>query len=386
MTDYSVLSVIQTIVTAGQHVLQGVATGTVRGTISDDGGLERVVSFHAVVVPGMGANLFSVTEAMRKGVATIFHPDKPRLEVDDIVLPMNLLGADERTGKLLCSIKVELGGVTGGFALRAESADLWHRSMGHINHRSMDVRRKLPGNIIEYAGDLQACDVCAVGKSNEQAHPKQATHDVEHAFQLVTVDLMGPINPAALGGYLYETKYVDQHTKWKEMFLINTKTQTIDALELFNKALVVPQRTRLIRLRADKGTEFTSSEFRQYCLDIGVKLEFASPNTPQQIGSNERAGRTIAGIVRCLLDDSGLPHFLWGELLQTAVYLSNRAPHPSLADETPHKALYGKGDNSNAFGKEFKSRSAYISSRISSPMFGRHSLCSHCQGYHSEYP
>ena len=60
---------------------------------------------------------------------------------------------------------------------------------------------------------------------------------------------MGPINPAALGSYLYATKFVDQHTKWKEFFLIKTKTQTIDALELFNNALVVPQRTRLICLR-----------------------------------------------------------------------------------------------------------------------------------------
>ena len=90
MTVYSVLSVPHTIVTAGQHVLQGAATGTVRGTISDYGGLERVVSFHAVLVPGKGANLFSVTEAMRKGVATIFHPDNPRLEVDNIVLPKNI--------------------------------------------------------------------------------------------------------------------------------------------------------------------------------------------------------------------------------------------------------------------------------------------------------
>ena len=73
---------------------------------------------------------------------------------------------------------------------------------------------------------------------------------------------------------------------------------------------MVPQRTRLIRLQADKGTEFTSSQFGQCFLDIGVKLEFSSPNTPQQIGPNERAGRTIAGIVRCLLADSGLPHFL----------------------------------------------------------------------------
>ena len=130
---------------------------------------------------------------------------------------------------------------------------------------------------------------------------------------------MGPIKPAALGGYSYVTTFVDQHSKWKEIFLINTDPQALDALELYNKALVIPNNTRLIRLRADKGTEFTTSEFRQYCYDIGVSLEFASPNTPQQIGPNERAGRTIAGIVRCLLVDSGIPYVLWGELMQTAV-------------------------------------------------------------------
>ena len=52
-------------------------------------------------MPGMGANLFSVTEAMWKGVSTIFHPHKLRMEFDDIVPPMNLLGTDEKTGKLL---------------------------------------------------------------------------------------------------------------------------------------------------------------------------------------------------------------------------------------------------------------------------------------------
>ena len=149
------------------------------------------------------------------------------------------------------------------------------------------------------------------------------------------IDLMGSIKPAALGGYSFVTKVVDQHTNWKEIFLIKAKPQALDALELYNESLVIPNNMRLIRLREDKGTEFTSSEFRQYCHDIGVSLEFASPNTPQQIGSNERAGRTIAGIVRCLLVDSGLPHFLWGELMQTAVYVSNRVPHAALANETP---------------------------------------------------
>ena len=45
------------------------------------------------------------------------------------------------------------------------------------------------------------------------------TYDAR-AFQLVTVDTMGPISPQALGGYNFVTKFVGQHTKWKEIFLI----------------------------------------------------------------------------------------------------------------------------------------------------------------------
>ena len=123
------------------------------------------------------------------------------MEFDDIVLPMNLLGTDEKTGKLLCSInKVELEGGHGGLGMRAESAGKWHRRMGHINRKSMHILRRMPGSGVDYNGDIQACDVCAVGKSKQQANPKQATYDVQHASQLVTVDLMGPIKPAALGG------------------------------------------------------------------------------------------------------------------------------------------------------------------------------------------
>ena len=71
----------------------------------------------------------------------------------------------------------------------------------------------MPGSGVDYNGDLQACNVCADGKSKQQVHPNQATYDVQHAFHLVTVDLMGPIKPAALGGYSYVTKFVDQHTQ-----------------------------------------------------------------------------------------------------------------------------------------------------------------------------
>ena len=204
--------------------------------------------------------------------------------------------------------------------------------MGHINRKRMDVLRRIPGGGVDYNGHTQACGVCAVSK-RVKASNKLIRSRLHNVFYVVTVDLMGPIKPAALGGYIYVTKFVDQHSRWKETFLIKTKPQALGALE-HNIALVIPNNTRLIRLRADKGTEFTSSDFRQYCPDIGLSLDFASPNTPQQIGSNERAGRTMAGMVRCLLVDSGLPHFLWGRLMQTAIYVSNRVPRAAMVNET----------------------------------------------------
>ena len=94
-------------------------------------------------------------------------------------------------------------------------------------------------------------------------------------------------------------------------------------LALFNKGTVIPTGERIHCLRGDQGTECTSADFRQHCQDSGIKLEFASPNTPQQIGANERAGRTILNIVRCLLADSTLPNFLWWDLMHTAIYLTN---------------------------------------------------------------
>ena len=87
MHDVEELRVPHTIVAAGQNLLQGVATGTICGAVTDDSGNDRLISFRVNVVPGLGTNLFSVTAAMLKGVATLFHPTNPRLEKDGVVCP-----------------------------------------------------------------------------------------------------------------------------------------------------------------------------------------------------------------------------------------------------------------------------------------------------------
>lgn len=78
-------------------------------------------------------------------------------------------------------------------------------------------------------------------------------------------------------------------------------------------------------MRVDKGGDFIDQEFQGYCLQTGMPLEFASTNTPQAICMSERAERSlVAALVRCLLANSGLPKFLWGEVMFTEVFLGNR--------------------------------------------------------------
>ena len=98
MCDIEDLQVPHKIVAAGQHLLKGVTTGTILGAVTDDTGNDRRVSFRVGLVPDLVTNLFFVTPAMQKGVATLFHPTNPRLGSRDVVIPMQTSGVDDATG------------------------------------------------------------------------------------------------------------------------------------------------------------------------------------------------------------------------------------------------------------------------------------------------
>ncbi|CAN0421397.1 unnamed protein product, partial [Scytosiphon promiscuus] len=337
--DYVVLEKPFKVYGLGGHVLDGVAQGTIWGTVLDENQRRVPISLSVYIVPGLGRNLMSVKASANKGVVTIFENERSRLQVAESVLPLTPPVSEDLYS---FELKFSDGSDNNGVAFRAESANLWHRRVGHVNARYLDVLRRIGGNGVEFTGDLQSCDVCAIGKSSQQPHPKVARNDIRHPFQLVTIDLLGEIRPPALGNFKYISKIVDQFSKWSEVYLLKTKADAVDSLQLFNQHVVIPSGYRLARIRGDRGGEFTGQAFRSYCQEIGSELEFAATNTPQQIGANERAGRTLASMVRCMLADSGLPHFLWGELFMTASYLCNRAPHSALNYETPYKILRGK--------------------------------------------
>ena len=100
------------------------------------------------------------------------------------------------------------------------------------------------------------------GKCKQERHPKTTTHNTVRPFQLVYTDLLVP------GGFSYVSKFTDQHSKWKEVF-IKEEADAVNTLKQFVQTVVIPRGQRVERLRSDRGDEYTAGYFEKYCLDTG---------------------------------------------------------------------------------------------------------------------
>lgn len=126
----------------------------------------------------------------------------------------------------LCSFEMQLDKASSSpaIALAAQvSADVWHRRLGHMNLRNMELLRRTDGNGVDYTGTVSGCDICALGKSQQKAHPKTTRHKTDGPMELVYTDLMGSITPTAKGGYTYTSKFTDDFSRMKEIFLLKSR-------------------------------------------------------------------------------------------------------------------------------------------------------------------
>ena len=330
MREFKTLSTPREITTAGKHTLHGIGTGIISFTIRDNHGTQLPVNMRALVVPGLGRNIFAPTAELRNGVRFVLEK-KPYLTIRGTVIPLK----QDPRHQGMCSLDITFQRDSHGVLGKSEgvspdsgsgvvytattSASVWHHRLGHMNLRNMEVLRNKKGNGVEYTGTISGCDICSVTKSKQQAHPKKSTRKTTRPMQLVYTDLMGPFTPAAKGGYRFVSKFTDDYSRIEEIFLLKNKTEAAESLHQYNMTVAAPLGLRIENLRCDKGGEYTGQEFRTLCVGAGINIEYTATNTPQH---------------------GDFPSFMWGELMFTATYLANRSPHSTLEGATPYSIMH----------------------------------------------
>ena len=208
MREFKTLSTPREITTAGKHILHGIGTGIISFTIRDNHGTQLPVNMRVLVVPGLGRNIFAPTAELRNGVRFVLEK-KPYLTIRGTVIPLKQDPRDQGMCSLDITFQRDSHGVLGksegvspdsgsGVVYTATtSPSVWHRRLGHMNPRNMEVLRNKKRNGVEYTGTISGCDIFPVTKSKQQAHPKKSTRKTTRPMQLVYTDLMGPFIPAA---------------------------------------------------------------------------------------------------------------------------------------------------------------------------------------------
>jgi hypothetical protein len=94
-------------------------------------------------------------------------------------------------------------------------------------------------------------------------------------------------------------------------------------------------------LRSNNGGEYTFSDLKDFCKEVGIKRELTVSYNPQHKWVAERENRSIINSAKAMIHDHELPMFLWAEACNTAIYVQNKSAQKILGDKTPEEAFTG---------------------------------------------
>jgi transposase InsO family protein len=128
------------------------------------------------------------------------------------------------------------------------------------------------------------------------------------------------------GGKRYFMTFIDDCTRFCYIYLLKSKDEALHYFKIY-KAEVENQLERKIkRLLSDRGGEYFSNDFSEFCVEHSIIHERTPPYSPQSNGIAERKNRTLTDLVNAMLDTVGLSEEWWGEAILTACHVLNRVP------------------------------------------------------------
>ncbi|XP_055932968.1 uncharacterized protein LOC129962990 [Argiope bruennichi] len=184
---------------------------------------------------------------------------------------------------------------------RLEVLNLAHCSVfgGHMGARKTAERIRYSfywqGISKDVRAFCQQCKECQLTRRINQKDrvPITPVARPELPFQVVNIDIIGPIDPPSAKGHRYILCLVDQHTRWAEAVPLTSLTAkaTCEAL------LTIFMRTGVPNIIAsDNGTNFNASLTQEFEKRMGSSPRFSAPLHPESNGQVERFNQTTTGV------------------------------------------------------------------------------------------
>ena len=143
-------------------------------------------------------------------------------------------------------------------------------------------------------------------------------------LELVHSDLCEMNGELTKCGRRYFMTFIDDCTRFCYVYLLKTKDEALHYFKVYKAEVENQLEKKIKRLRSDRGGEYFSNEFSEFCAVHGIIHERTPPYSPQSNGIAERKNRTLTDLVNAMLETAGLSKEWWGEAILTACHVLNR--------------------------------------------------------------
>jgi transposase InsO family protein len=128
------------------------------------------------------------------------------------------------------------------------------------------------------------------------------------------------------GGKRYFITFINDSTRFYYVYLLKSKDKFLHYFKTYKTEVENQLERKIERLWSDRGGEYFSSDFSDFCVEHGIIHERTPPYSPQSNGVAERKNRTLTDLVNAMLETSRLSKEWWGEAILTACHVLNKVP------------------------------------------------------------
>ena len=231
--------VIGTVELADREIVEAKGQGKITMLLAEEFGGWKIELKDVVYVPDLDSNLISIIQLdlkgmeikIKKGTLSVIDPrDKSELfsminaHGDAYLLGWN--GYEVNGKKFMRNGNQEGPKQAEIPKSRARRAVLWHDRLGHMTN--------LP-NICDGVRGPNHCDVCIQGKMKRKKFPVSDSR-AENVLDLVHSDIAGKISPRTQGKNQYVLTFLDDHSRFSDLYLMKKKSETLPHFETCGKS------------------------------------------------------------------------------------------------------------------------------------------------------
>jgi transposase InsO family protein len=114
------------------------------------------------------------------------------------------------------------------------------------------------------------------------------------------------------GGNKFYITFIDDFSRYSYVYLLKSKDEAEDKFKIYKAEVENKLNVKIKRLRTDRGGEYDSNSFSDFCEQNGIVHEVTPPYSPESNGIAERKNRTLKEMMNAMLLSSGAPPNLWG--------------------------------------------------------------------------